>query len=90
MASRTLSYQDQVVQLTYENGAPCEADGTLRHKSVVSFICKSAAPGVGDGGPVLVDFDPGTCVHFFSWHTPLVCEQKVTMLFANFVNDCYI
>ncbi|XP_048841603.1 cation-independent mannose-6-phosphate receptor [Brienomyrus brachyistius] len=77
MVNRTLSYQDQVVQLTYENGAPCEANKALRHKSIISFICKSTTPGVGDRGLVLVDSNPSTCVHFFSWLTPLVCEQKV-------------
>ncbi|KAG7460969.1 hypothetical protein MATL_G00204630 [Megalops atlanticus] len=73
--SQTLSYLDKVVQLTYEGGAVCAANPAYRHKSVFSFVCKSE--GVASDGPVLVDTDAEKCVHFFSWHTPLVCEEKV-------------
>lgn len=29
--------------------------------------------------PVLIDSNAATCTHFFSFHTPLVCEQPVSM-----------
>jgi insulin-like growth factor 2 receptor len=40
--SRKLSYVDQVLELTYEGGDACEANPALKHKSVISFICRSA------------------------------------------------
>ncbi|KAF5900285.1 cation-independent mannose-6-phosphate receptor-like, partial [Clarias magur] len=75
LSSRKLVYKDQVVELTYEGGDVCAANPSLKHKSVISFICKSE--GGGASKPVLVDSDKDTCTHFFSWHTPLVCEQQV-------------
>uniref|UniRef100_A0AAZ3QLR5 Insulin-like growth factor 2 receptor n=1 Tax=Oncorhynchus tshawytscha TaxID=74940 RepID=A0AAZ3QLR5_ONCTS len=74
-ASRELSYLDQVVELTYEGGAVCAANPALTHKSIISFVCK--AHSEASTGPVLVDSDKNTCTHFFSWHTPLVCEHQV-------------
>ncbi|XP_061097950.1 cation-independent mannose-6-phosphate receptor [Conger conger] len=79
--SQTLTYRDQVVQLTYEGGNVCPANGTLRHKSVFSFVCRSE--GSAGEGPVLVDTDEDNCIHFFSWHTPLVCEQQVNCSVSN-------
>uniref|UniRef100_A0A8C9W683 Insulin-like growth factor 2 receptor n=1 Tax=Scleropages formosus TaxID=113540 RepID=A0A8C9W683_SCLFO len=73
--NQNLTYRDQVVQLTYSGGSVCDANHTLTHKSVISFVCKTSS--VGEDGPVLVDSDPNECIHFFSWHTPLVCEQQV-------------
>ncbi|KAJ8270708.1 hypothetical protein GJAV_G00118320 [Gymnothorax javanicus] len=73
--SQILSYRDQVVQLTYEGGAICAANPALRHKSIFSFVCRSQ--GSAGDGPVLVYSDEENCVHFFSWHTQLVCEQQV-------------
>ncbi|KAJ8009057.1 hypothetical protein DPEC_G00084890 [Dallia pectoralis] len=73
--SRKLSYLDQVVELTYEDGAVCLANPALKHKSVISFVCR--AHGAAITGPVLVDSDKNTCTHFFSWHTPLLCERQV-------------
>ncbi|XP_028676700.1 cation-independent mannose-6-phosphate receptor isoform X2 [Erpetoichthys calabaricus] len=73
--SKSLTYMDQVLQLVYDGGDPCPRNPTLTHKSILSFVCKSEA-GSGDG-PVLVASDEETCSHFFSWHTPRVCEQRV-------------
>ncbi|KAM6964907.1 cation-independent mannose-6-phosphate receptor [Aplochiton taeniatus] len=73
--NRTLSYLDQVLELTYDSGDSCAANPALKHKSVISFVCRSQASG--SSGPELVDSDVQTCTHFFSWHTPLVCEQQV-------------
>ncbi|KAB5540056.1 hypothetical protein PHYPO_G00096970 [Pangasianodon hypophthalmus] len=75
MFSKKLVYKDQVVELTYEGGDICAANSSLKHKSIISFICKSE--GGGTSKPVLVGSDKDTCTHFFSWHTPLVCEQQV-------------
>ncbi|KAI4887672.1 hypothetical protein NFI96_014869 [Prochilodus magdalenae] len=74
MASKKLVFKDQLVELTYEGGDTCEADASLRHKSIISFICKSEGGGTSE--PVLVASDKKTCTHYFSWHTPLVCEQQ--------------
>ncbi|XP_071019066.1 cation-independent mannose-6-phosphate receptor-like [Oncorhynchus clarkii lewisi] len=74
-ASRKLSYLDQVVEMTYEGGAVCAANPAITHKSIISFVCKAHAEA--STGPVLVYSDKNTCTHFFSWHTPLVCEQQV-------------
>lgn len=74
-ATRKLVYKNQVVELTYEDGDPCAANPSFKHKSIFSFICKSGGGGTGE--PVLVFSDDDTCTHFFSWHTPLVCEQQV-------------
>lgn len=74
-ATRKLVYKDQVVELIYEDGDTCAADASLKHKSVFSFVCKSEGGGTND--PVLVYSEDATCTHFFSWHTPLLCEQQV-------------
>ncbi|XP_067097484.1 cation-independent mannose-6-phosphate receptor [Osmerus mordax] len=76
--SRKLSFLDQVLELTYEGGDACAANPALKHKSVISFVCRSEARGGAQGaGPVLVDSEQDTCTHYFSWHTPLACEQQV-------------
>lgn len=75
-SSKKLVYKDQVVELTYEGGDVCEANPALKHKSVISFVCKSEGGGEGSK-PVLVVSDEDTCTHFFSWHTPLVCEEQL-------------
>lgn len=80
-ANRKLVYKDQVVELIYEGGDQCAASPSLRHKSIISFICKSSP-----SEPELVDSDLKTCTHFFSWHTPLVCEQKVSCSVWNGTN----
>ncbi|KAK0149277.1 Cation-independent mannose-6-phosphate receptor [Merluccius polli] len=81
--SKKLSYVDQVLELTYEGGDPCPANPTLKHKSVISFICRSAGMRSASTEPVLVDSDANTCTHYFSMHTPLVCEQPVTCSVLN-------
>uniref|UniRef100_A0A8C2ZCN4 Insulin-like growth factor 2 receptor n=1 Tax=Cyclopterus lumpus TaxID=8103 RepID=A0A8C2ZCN4_CYCLU len=79
--SRKLSYKDQVLELTYGGGSPCPANPDLKHNAVIHFICRylPLLP------PVLIDTDTETCTHFFSFHTPLVCEQPVSM-FCLFVS----
>ncbi|XP_062345985.1 cation-independent mannose-6-phosphate receptor [Cinclus cinclus] len=73
--SKTLSYEDQVLKLVYEDGDPCPADPALKHKSYFSFVCKSDA---GDESrPVFVSFDEQSCTSYFSWHTSLACEEEV-------------
>ncbi|AWP20381.1 putative cation-independent mannose-6-phosphate receptor [Scophthalmus maximus] len=75
--SRKLSYKDHVVELTYEGGGPCAANTDLRHSTVIHFICRPPNMGSAPAEPVLIDSDAKTCTHFFSFHTPLVCEQPV-------------
>lgn len=86
MFSKKLVYKDQVVELTYEGGDVCAANPALKHKSIISFICKSDEVG-GSSKPVLVDSDKDTCTHFFSWHTSLVCEQQVLKLYLYISED---
>uniref|UniRef100_A0A3Q4BKI1 Uncharacterized protein n=1 Tax=Mola mola TaxID=94237 RepID=A0A3Q4BKI1_MOLML len=75
--SRKLSYKDHVVELTYEGGNPCSANPALTHKTVIHFICRPPKMGSAPPEPVLIDSNSETCTHFFSFHTPLVCEQPV-------------
>lgn len=35
--------------------------------------------GSANPEPVLIDSDSETCTHFFSFHTPLLCEQTVRL-----------
>ncbi|XP_062428306.1 cation-independent mannose-6-phosphate receptor isoform X2 [Rhea pennata] len=73
--NKTLTYEDQVLKLVYEDGDPCPADPELKHKSYFSFVCKSDA---GDGSwPVFLSLDEQTCTNYFSWHTSLACEEEV-------------
>lgn len=75
-ANKRLTYVDQVLQLVYEEGSPCPSKSALRYKSVFSFVCK---PETGPSDrPVLISLDKQTCTLFFSWHTPLACEQAVS------------
>uniref|UniRef100_A0A3Q2EC35 Insulin-like growth factor 2 receptor n=1 Tax=Cyprinodon variegatus TaxID=28743 RepID=A0A3Q2EC35_CYPVA len=76
--STELSYRDRVLELTYEGGSPCSANPNLKHKTIIHFICSSVPEE-----PVLVASNAETCTHFFSVHTPLVCEQAVTCSVQN-------
>ncbi|KTG06542.1 hypothetical protein cypCar_00005040 [Cyprinus carpio] len=50
--------------------------------------CKVTNPATeGTDEPVLVYSDDTTCTHFFSWHTPLVCEQQVKCSVWNGTNQ---
>ncbi|KAM9656105.1 cation-independent mannose-6-phosphate receptor isoform 1-T1 [Morphnus guianensis] len=73
--SKTLTYEDQVLKLVYEDGDPCPAGPELKHKSYFSFVCKSDAGD--DSWPVFLSFDEQTCTSYFSWHTSLACEEEV-------------
>lgn len=73
--SKTLTYEDQVLKLVYEDGDPCPTDLKTKHKSYFSFVCKSDAGD--DSQPVFLSFDEQTCTSYFSWHTSLACEEEV-------------
>lgn len=75
-ASKRLSYVDQVLQLVYEEGSLCPSKSSLRYKSVISFVCRPEAGPTNK--PMLISLDKQTCTLFFSWHTPLACEQVVS------------
>lgn len=75
-ASKRLTYVDQVLQLVYEDGSPCPSKSGLRYKSVISFVCRPEAGPTNR--PMLISLDKRTCTLFFSWHTPLACEQVVS------------
>ncbi|XP_029327247.1 cation-independent mannose-6-phosphate receptor [Mus caroli] len=80
-ASKRLSYKDQVLQLVYENGSPCPSLSDLRYKSVISFVCRPEAGPTNR--PMLISLDKQTCTLFFSWHTPLACEQATECTVRN-------
>lgn len=75
-ANKRLTYVDQVLQLVYEEGSPCPSKSGLRYKSVISFVCRPEAGPTSR--PMLISLDKRTCTLFFSWHTPLACEQVVS------------
>lgn len=75
--SRKLSYKDNILELSYEEGSPCAANPSLKHKTIVHFVCRPANTSLSPPEPVLIDSSRETCTHFFSFHTPLVCEQPV-------------
>ncbi|XP_019519312.1 PREDICTED: cation-independent mannose-6-phosphate receptor [Hipposideros armiger] len=72
-ATKRLMYVDQVLQLVYEEGSVCPSKSGLRYKSVISFVCRPEAGPTNR--PMLISLDKQTCTLFFSWHTPLACEQ---------------
>ncbi|XP_014444729.1 cation-independent mannose-6-phosphate receptor [Tupaia chinensis] len=72
-ASKRLTYVDQILQLVYEDGSPCPSKSGLSYKSVISFVCRPEAGPTNR--PMLISLDKQTCTLFFSWHTPLACEQ---------------
>lgn len=76
-ANQRLTYADQVLQLTYEDGSPCPSKTGQTYKSVISFVCRPEAGPTNR--PMLVSLDKQTCTLFFSWHTPLACEQAVSL-----------
>uniref|UniRef100_A0A8C5Q086 Insulin like growth factor 2 receptor n=1 Tax=Leptobrachium leishanense TaxID=445787 RepID=A0A8C5Q086_9ANUR len=69
-----LTYTDQVLSLVYEDGDPCSTNSNLKHKSVFSFVC--GTDNVMGNRPILLSYSEETCTWYFSWHTPLVCEQQ--------------
>lgn len=76
-ANKRLTYVDQVLQLVYEDGSPCPSKSSLTYKSVISFVCRPEAGPTNR--PMLISLDKQTCTLFFSWHTPLACEQVVSL-----------
>uniref|UniRef100_A0A250YMQ6 Cation-independent mannose-6-phosphate receptor n=1 Tax=Castor canadensis TaxID=51338 RepID=A0A250YMQ6_CASCN len=80
-ASKRLSYVDQVLQLVYEDGSPCPSKSGLTYKSVISFVCRPEAGPTNR--PMLISLDKQTCTLFFSWHTPLACEQVMDCTVRN-------
>lgn len=38
--SRKLSYKDNILELSYEEGSPCAANPSLKHKTIVHFVCR--------------------------------------------------
>ncbi|XP_053769591.1 cation-independent mannose-6-phosphate receptor [Desmodus rotundus] len=73
-ASKRLTYVDQVLRLVYEEGSLCPSKSGLRYKSVINFVCRPEAGPTNR--PMLISLDKQTCTLFFSWHTPLACEQE--------------
>ncbi|XP_055982014.1 cation-independent mannose-6-phosphate receptor isoform X3 [Sorex fumeus] len=78
-ANQRLTYSDQVLQLTYEGGSPCPSKTGQTYKSIISFVCRPEAGPTNR--PMLISLDKQTCTLFFSWHTPLACEQ---------VTECFV
>ncbi|KAM4042759.1 cation-independent mannose-6-phosphate receptor [Anomaloglossus baeobatrachus] len=75
MSQKTITYVDQVLQLTYEGGDKCGESNVNKHRSVFSFVCglDTAASSL----PSLISFSRDTCTWHFTWRTPLVCEKEI-------------
>ncbi|XP_069811536.1 cation-independent mannose-6-phosphate receptor [Dendropsophus ebraccatus] len=74
-SQRQITYVDQVLQLTYEEGDQCGANPLKKHRSVFTFVC--GANTAAGSLPSLMSFAEDTCTWQFSWNTPLVCEQEI-------------
>ncbi|XP_054910202.1 cation-independent mannose-6-phosphate receptor [Poeciliopsis prolifica] len=75
--STKLTYRDHVLELTYEGGSPCSANPSLKHKTIINFICRPSYMSSTSEEPVFISTNAETCTHFFSVHTALACEQTV-------------
>lgn len=72
--NKALIYEDGALELIYKDGDACPGNPNLKYTSIVSFVCQSdAGPG---SKPVIVSFDDSTCTYYFSWRTPLACEEE--------------
>lgn len=47
----------------------------------VPLLRRPPKMGPANPQPVLFDSDSETCTYYFSFHTPLVCEQTVSLFF---------
>ncbi|KAG7219113.1 hypothetical protein INR49_019321 [Caranx melampygus] len=68
--TRKLSYKDHVVELMYEVEIPAQ-------QTPASNTAPPSNMGSAPAEPVFIATEVDTCTHFFSFHTPLVCEQPV-------------
>jgi hypothetical protein len=68
-------YNEGVLYLNYSGGGKCH-HGQYERNTIINFVCME---GVGDGRPVFVD-ETDDCTYMFSWHTELVCEEKVRVI----------
>ncbi|XP_034018710.1 cation-independent mannose-6-phosphate receptor isoform X2 [Thalassophryne amazonica] len=75
--NKKLSYKDHVLELTYEEGSSCTANPSLKHRTVIHFICRPLGVNSNPSEPIHIVSNAETCTQFFSFHTPLVCEQSV-------------
>ncbi|KAM9355931.1 cation-independent mannose-6-phosphate receptor [Pholidichthys leucotaenia] len=74
--SRKLTYKDHVLELMYDGGSSCPGNPDQKHSTVIHFICRPPSMGSAPPEPVLIDSDSETCTHYFSFHTPLACEEQ--------------
>ncbi|CAL1586585.1 unnamed protein product [Knipowitschia caucasica] len=75
--SKKLLYKNGILELKYEGGDTCSANSALKHSTIIQFICK---PSLSKAVPeiALIESHADTCTHYFSFHTPLVCEHLVS------------
>ncbi|XP_075123765.1 cation-independent mannose-6-phosphate receptor isoform X2 [Leptodactylus fuscus] len=80
-SQKQITYVDQVVKLIYEEGDQCEQNPLKKHHSVFTFVC--GADMAAGSFPSLTTYIEDTCTWQFTWHTSLVCEQKLKCSVTN-------
>nr|XP_006818196.1 PREDICTED: cation-independent mannose-6-phosphate receptor-like [Saccoglossus kowalevskii] len=87
--NRKLFYNDGIISLNYSNGDPCP-DNKYHRNSIFSFICNQDGDIGNLGVPVYLD-DTDECTYYFSWHTPLVCENYIQCSVVKYgIEDLFI
>ncbi|XP_066452075.1 cation-independent mannose-6-phosphate receptor [Eleutherodactylus coqui] len=74
-SQKRISYVDQMLKLSYEDGDQCDKNPLKKHRSIFTFVC--AADTAAGRLPSLTSYIKDTCTWEFSWHTHLACEQEI-------------
>ncbi|KAL5011151.1 hypothetical protein ScPMuIL_013456 [Solemya velum] len=72
IANDRLQINDGIITLNYTGGDKCH-DEKFERNTIISFVCSE---GSGTGTPQYID-ESGECTYYISWHTDLVCQEKV-------------
>lgn len=81
--NKILSYKNGILELKYEGGDTCPANSALKHSTIIHFICRPSLVSSAAPEPALIESNADTCTHYFSFHTPLVCEHMVSCAVPN-------
>ncbi|XP_072299395.1 cation-independent mannose-6-phosphate receptor [Eucyclogobius newberryi] len=81
--SKKLWYKNGLLELKYEGGDACPANSALTHSTIIQFICRPSLVSSAAPEPALIEWHADTCTHYFSFHTPLVCDHLVPCAVQN-------
>lgn len=81
--SKKLAYKNGILELKYEGGDACPANSALKHSTIIHFICRPSLVSSAAPEPALIESHADTCTHYFSFHTPLVCDHMVSCAVQN-------